>query len=58
MNQLLLEIGTEEIPAGYIMPALTALADNLTAKLDAARIAYGRAPDLPVPPAPSPLPDS
>jgi glycyl-tRNA synthetase beta chain len=41
MNQLLLEIGSEEIPAGYIKPALEALAGNLTAKLDAARIDHG-----------------
>ena len=41
MNQLLLEIGTEEIPAGYIKPALAALAGNLAAKLEAARIGHG-----------------
>ncbi len=41
MNQLLLEIGTEEIPAGYIQPALEALAANLAARLDAARIGHG-----------------
>ncbi len=29
MAELLIEIGTEEIPAGYITPALTAMADNL-----------------------------
>ena len=43
MDTLLLEIGTEEIPAGYIGPALTALADNLTARLDQARIDHGKA---------------
>lgn len=43
MNNLLLEIGTEEIPAGYIKPALDALADNLTKKLDNARISHGKA---------------
>jgi glycyl-tRNA synthetase beta chain len=41
MNPLLLEIGTEEIPAGYIQPALAALADNVTRKLTRARIDYG-----------------
>ncbi len=41
MNHLLLEIGTEEIPAGYIQPALDALAANLAAKLTAARIDHG-----------------
>jgi glycyl-tRNA synthetase beta chain len=41
MNPLLLEIGTEEIPAGYIQPALAALAENLTRKLTRARIDYG-----------------
>jgi glycyl-tRNA synthetase beta chain len=41
MNPLLLEIGTEEIPAGYIQPALGALADTLTAKLSHARIDHG-----------------
>lgn len=30
MAELLIEIGTEEIPAGYITPALAAMADNLT----------------------------
>ncbi len=42
MDQLLLEIGTEEIPAGYIQPALEALADNLTTQLAKARIDHGR----------------
>lgn len=41
MNPLLLEIGTEEIPAGYIRPALDALASNLTRKLAHARIDHG-----------------
>ena len=41
MNNFLLEIGTEEIPAGYIEPALTALAASLAQKLTAARIAHG-----------------
>ncbi|MEW5908418.1 MAG: glycine--tRNA ligase subunit beta [Thermodesulfobacteriota bacterium] len=41
MNTLLLEIGTEEIPAGYIAPALTALAGNLVQRLDGLRIEHG-----------------
>ncbi len=43
MDTLLLEIGAEEIPAGYIQPALDALARNLLKRLDAARIAHGEA---------------
>jgi glycyl-tRNA synthetase beta chain len=41
METLLLEIGTEEIPAGYIQPALESLAANLQKKLDDARIDHG-----------------
>ncbi len=41
MNQLLLEIGTEEIPAGYIEPALAALSSLLAARLTDARIEHG-----------------
>ncbi len=41
MNPLLLEIGTEEIPAGYIQPALDMLAANLTTKLTQLRISHG-----------------
>ncbi|MCJ8499980.1 glycine--tRNA ligase subunit beta [Desulfatitalea alkaliphila] len=41
MQSLLLEIGTEEIPAGYIEPALTALAADLVRKLGHARIEHG-----------------
>ncbi len=41
MDNLLLEIGAEEIPAGYIAPALEAIASNLLKKLSAARIEYG-----------------
>jgi glycyl-tRNA synthetase beta chain len=41
MEKLLLEIGAEEIPAGYIAPALKALSTNLKKKLTAARIAHG-----------------
>ena len=43
MERLLLEIGTEEIPAGYIQPALEALAGSLVRKLDEARIDHGAA---------------
>ncbi len=43
MDTLLLEIGAEEIPAGYIQPALTALANNLIKRLDDARIDHGQA---------------
>jgi len=41
MKRLLLEVGAEEIPAGYIDPALKAMAANLLQKLDNARIDYG-----------------
>ncbi|MGM0453178.1 MAG: glycine--tRNA ligase subunit beta, partial [Thermodesulfobacteriota bacterium] len=43
MDRLLIEIGTEEIPAGYIEPALTALRSRLMEKLDGARIGHGAA---------------
>ena len=42
MNTLLLEIGSEEIPAGYIDPALQALSENLQQKLSNARISHGK----------------
>ena len=42
MNTLLLEIGSEEIPAGYIDPALRALSENLQQKLSDARIPHGK----------------
>jgi glycyl-tRNA synthetase beta chain len=42
-DSLLLEIGSEEIPAGYILPALKALSSNLLRKLDDARIEHGEA---------------
>ena len=41
MDTLLLEIGSEEIPAGYITPALEALASQLHQKLTEARIEHG-----------------
>jgi glycyl-tRNA synthetase beta chain len=40
MNRFLLEIGTEEIPAGYIQPALTALASVFVKKLSDFRIQH------------------
>ncbi len=43
MSNLLLEIGTEEIPAGYIKPALNALSSGLLQKLTGARIEHGKA---------------
>ena len=43
METLLLEIGTEEIPSGYIKPALNALAATLQNKLSEARIEHGSA---------------
>ena len=42
MNTLLLEIGSEEIPAGYIDPALRAISANLQQKLEEARIPHGK----------------
>ena len=42
MQTLLLEIGAEEIPAGYIGPALEAMAQNLLKRLNAARIGHGQ----------------
>lgn len=43
INPLLLEIGTEEIPAGYIEPALAALSRVLQERLAEARIDHGEA---------------
>lgn len=43
MNTLLIEIGTEEIPAGYIIPALNAFKEELLASLDKSRIDHGPA---------------
>lgn len=40
MPQLLVEIGTEELPAGYIGPALKAFADSLVQHLDQHRISH------------------
>ncbi|MBL7178814.1 MAG: glycine--tRNA ligase subunit beta [Pseudomonadota bacterium] len=41
MKTLLLEIGSEEIPAGYIEPALQSLSSTLLAKMTEARIEHG-----------------
>ncbi len=41
MKTLLIEIGTEEIPAGYIQPALDAFSANIVKKLSDNRIACG-----------------
>ncbi len=49
MDTLLLEIGTEEIPAGYIAPALDALCRQLLKRLDDARIGHGSARALGTP---------
>jgi len=43
MSDLLLEIGSEEIPAGYITPALDALSSGLMKRLTDARIEHGSA---------------
>lgn len=43
METLLLEIGTEEIPAGYIKPALSLLSEILLRKLTEERIEHGEA---------------
>jgi glycyl-tRNA synthetase beta chain len=43
METLLLEIGTEEIPAGYIEPALNVLTSTLLQKMTDARIKHGSA---------------
>ena len=37
----LLELGTEEIPAGYLPPAIEAVRKTFTESLDAGRIGYG-----------------
>lgn len=41
MNKLLIEIGTEEIPAGYIQPALSFFSSFLLKKLSENRIEHG-----------------
>ncbi|MBU4463993.1 MAG: glycine--tRNA ligase subunit beta [Proteobacteria bacterium] len=42
MNTFLLEIGTEEIPAGYIEPALRSLSGLILQRIDDARIEHGK----------------
>ena len=41
-GEFLLEIGTEELPAGFMVPARESLLDLFTRALDSARIAHGR----------------
>ncbi|HVI75341.1 MAG TPA: glycine--tRNA ligase subunit beta, partial [Anaeromyxobacteraceae bacterium] len=41
MAHLLFEIGSEEIPAGFVPPALRQLTEDLTKALDEARLAHG-----------------
>jgi len=43
MNTLLIEIGTEEIPAGYLIPALDIFKENILSALDNFRIGHGTA---------------
>ena len=43
MDTLTIEIGCEEIPAGYIIPALEAFRDKLLKDLDKHRICHGTA---------------
>ncbi|MBU8910757.1 MAG: glycine--tRNA ligase subunit beta [Desulfobacterales bacterium] len=49
MNRLLIEIGAEEIPAGYIIPALEAFKKNILLALDKRRIDHGKAQTLGTP---------
>ena len=42
-NNLLVEIGTEEIPAGYIKPALKGLSSLILQSMDDVRIEHGKA---------------
>ena len=42
MAQLLFEIGTEEIPAGYIKPALTFMEQAAQTMFDELGLAFGR----------------
>lgn len=41
MQDLLFEIGTEEIPAGYLQPAYRQLAENFSRKAEELRLAHG-----------------
>ncbi len=49
MSTLLIEIGCEEIPAGYIIPALNAFKASLLSSLDKKRIDHGEAKILGTP---------
>jgi len=49
MNTLLIEIGCEEIPAGYIIPALTTFKNNILKALAKSRIEHGEAKILGTP---------
>ncbi len=49
MEKLIIEIGTEEIPAGYIIPALEAFRENIIDVLDKSRIDHGSAQILGTP---------
>jgi len=49
MKTLLIEIGCEEIPAGYIIPAMTAFKNNILKALTKARIDHGEAKILGTP---------
>ena len=49
MDNLLIEIGTEEIPAGYIIPALEAFKKNILNALDKSRVDHGEAQILGTP---------
>ncbi len=40
MSELLFEIGTEELPAGYIQPALDTLAEEAAKKLRGLELAF------------------
>ncbi len=42
MADLLFEIGTEELPAGFILPALDQLLQNFTSKADELQLAFGQ----------------
>lgn len=42
-HELLFEIGTEEIPAGYLMPAVASLKENLTRRLGELGLTFGEA---------------
>ena len=45
-QELLLEIGTEEIPAGYIVPALSFMKEEITKKLNELSLSFGEIKDF------------